>query len=48
MSKTINRRKFFRNTAVSTAGLIMGGNLLELSARDYTIPAADNIMQEVM
>jgi len=26
----------------------MGGNLLELSARDYTIPAADNIMQEVM
>jgi len=48
MSKTINRRKFFRNTAISTAGVLMGGNFLELSANDYPAPDSYDIMKEVM
>jgi hypothetical protein len=48
VSKTINRRKFFRNTTISAAGLIMGGNLVELSAKDHTPSASYDIMKEVM
>ncbi len=48
MQKTINRRKFFRNTAISTAGILMGGNLLELSAKDYRASVSSDIMKEVM
>jgi predicted TIM-barrel fold metal-dependent hydrolase len=48
MSKTINRRKFFRNTAISTAGIIMGGSLGELSAKGFAAPDSYDIMKEVM
>jgi len=48
MSKPINRRKFFRNTAFSTAGIIMGGELFDLSAGYNPAPAQDDIMAEVM
>ena len=44
MSRTINRRKFFRNTTLSTAGLIMGGNLVDLSAKDSTASESYDIM----
>ena len=48
MSKTINRRKFFRNTAISTAGIIIGGNLGELSAKGYAVLDPYDLMKEVM
>jgi len=48
MSKMLNRRKFFRNSALSTAGLIMGGNLIELEGKDSSAPASSDIMKEVM
>jgi predicted TIM-barrel fold metal-dependent hydrolase len=50
MSDKINRRKFFRNTALSTAGIMMGGNMLDLSAGHYAppAPASPDIMKEVM
>jgi len=48
MSKTINRRKFFRNTAFSTAGIIIGGNLGELSAKGYAVLDPYDLMKEVM
>jgi predicted TIM-barrel fold metal-dependent hydrolase len=50
MSKTINRRKFFRDTAFSATGIMlgMGSNLAELSLKGYSESASYNIMKEVM
>lgn len=48
MSKKINRRKFFRNTAFSAAGIMLGSNLSELSFKGYSESASYNIMKEVM
>jgi predicted TIM-barrel fold metal-dependent hydrolase len=53
MSEGINRRKFFRNSALSTAGLILGGNLIKSSGKenalkDYASSASSDIMKEVM
>jgi predicted TIM-barrel fold metal-dependent hydrolase len=48
MSKPINRRKFFRNTAFSTAGIMMSGDLFDLSAGHNPAPAQEDIMTEVM
>jgi predicted TIM-barrel fold metal-dependent hydrolase len=47
MSKTINRRKFFKNTSLSAAGIIIGRNLSALSAT-VTPSASYKIMEEVM
>ncbi|MBN3036780.1 MAG: amidohydrolase [Bacteroidales bacterium] len=44
----INRRRFFRNTALSTAGIMMGSKLADLSARPAPAPAAHDLMKEVM
>ena len=48
MSKPIKRRKFFRDTAFSSAGLILGSNLLDLSPEEHPTSASFNIMKEVM
>jgi predicted TIM-barrel fold metal-dependent hydrolase len=48
MPKKINRRKFFRSTAISTAGIMMGSSLMDLSARHNPVPASTDIMKEVM
>jgi predicted TIM-barrel fold metal-dependent hydrolase len=53
MSKTINRRKFFKATTFSAAGIMltgkmMGDNLDESSLTGYSASANYNIMQEVM
>src|SRR5450759_657194 len=53
MSKTINRRKFFRNTAFSAAGIMLGSkmlgsNLVELSPKGTPTSSSINIMKEVM
>lgn len=48
MSTHMNRRKFFRNSALSTAGLIIGGKLVDLQARENPGSASGDIMKEVM
>jgi predicted TIM-barrel fold metal-dependent hydrolase len=48
MVKKINRRKFFRNTAFSAAGIMIGSNLPGLSAQPDPAPASTDIMKEVM
>jgi predicted TIM-barrel fold metal-dependent hydrolase len=48
MPGRIHRRKFFRNTAFSTAGIIMGSNLLDFSAQHNPASASFDIMKEVM
>ncbi len=48
MPEKINRRKFFRNTAFSTAGLVLGSNLLDIPGRPDHAPASIDIMKEVM
>ncbi len=48
MEKKIDRRKFFRNTALSTAGILMGGKLTGLSALPDPQGAANDLMKEVM
>ncbi len=47
MSKKIDRRKFFRSTSLSTAGVILAGDLVGLSGKDYSTSESDNIMKEV-
>ncbi|KPL08798.1 MAG: amidohydrolase [Bacteroides sp. SM23_62] len=44
----MNRRKFFRNTALSTAGILMGSKLADLPARQAPAPASHDLMKEVM
>ncbi|MDF9798901.1 putative TIM-barrel fold metal-dependent hydrolase [Catalinimonas alkaloidigena] len=54
--KTINRRKFFADTALSAAGLMLGSNFIGCSTKGETsaLPLSDssasdyNIMEEVM
>jgi uncharacterized protein len=48
MSKIINRRKFFRDSAFSAAGLVMGSNLINLSPGAELAPEGFNLMKEVM
>jgi predicted TIM-barrel fold metal-dependent hydrolase len=48
MTEKINRRKFFRNTAFSAAGIMMGSKLPDLSAQHNPAPALTDIMKEVM
>jgi uncharacterized protein len=48
MSVTINRRKFFSTTAMSTAGLMLGANLPLIGAEDHPDSASYNIMKEAM
>jgi len=48
MPEKIDRRKFFRNTSLSAAGLILGSNMVELSPK-YALPSASyHIMNEVL
>jgi len=44
----MKRRKFFKNTALSSAGIIMGSNLAALPPGGYSEPDSFNIMKEVM
>jgi uncharacterized protein len=44
----MNRRKFFENTALSTAGLIIGNSLTGCSHPELSASATFNIMSEVM
>jgi predicted TIM-barrel fold metal-dependent hydrolase len=48
MSEKINRRIFFRNAALSTAGILMGSKLPALSARHAPAPASHDLMKEVL
>lgn len=48
MSNLINRRKFFRDSAFSAAGLFIGGNLNTLSSKNELTPETYNLMKEVM
>jgi predicted TIM-barrel fold metal-dependent hydrolase len=48
MSEKMNRRKFFRNTALSTAGILVGSQFADLSARPASAPASNDLMKEVM
>lgn len=48
MPVKINRRKFFRKTALSTAGILMSSQLADLSARPGHAPASLDLMKEVM
>ncbi len=53
MSKPIKRRKFFRDTAFSSAGIMLGSNMLgrnlvELSPQNDATSASFNLMKEVM
>jgi len=48
MSKIINRRKFFRDSAFSAAGLVIGRNLVNLSPGAELTPKGFNLMKEVM
>jgi uncharacterized protein len=47
MSGTINRRKFFSNTAMSAAGLMLGANIADFSLDDREGSSSYNIMKEV-
>ena len=48
MVKIINRRKFFRNTAFSATGIMLGCNMVDLSPKDNNPPQASyDIMKEV-
>jgi predicted TIM-barrel fold metal-dependent hydrolase len=44
----ISRRKFFRDTAVSSAGIILGSSMSELSRKESSDSRSYNIMKEVM
>lgn len=48
MSKAINRRKFFKNTAFSSAGILLGSNLADLSPTGNSTASSYDIMKEVM
>jgi uncharacterized protein len=52
MSENINRRKFFRNTAFSAAGIMLSCNLPDRDRSDSkgmsSFPLHENIMREVM
>jgi len=53
MKKAIDRRKFFKNTTFSAAGImlgskILGSNMADLSTKDTTSSASFDIMKEVM
>ena len=48
MSNTINRRKFFTDTAISAAGFMLGSNLVGCSSQRESDFSSYNIMQEVM
>ena len=48
MSDTINRRKFFRDTAFSAAGIMLGSNLAAAVPESSTSPSAYNLMKEVL
>ena len=43
-----NRRKFFRDTAFSAAGIILGSNLAEVSLKAYPESASYDIMKKVL
>jgi predicted TIM-barrel fold metal-dependent hydrolase len=44
----MDRRKFFRNTTYSVAGMIVGSNVTELYTKDRSATSSFNIMKEVM
>jgi hypothetical protein len=44
----MNRRKFFRNTTYSVAGMIVGGNITKSDSKDRSASSSFNIMKEVM
>ena len=44
----MKRRRFFKNTVFSSAGIMMGSNLAALSPESYSEPDSYNIMKEVM
>ncbi len=48
MTKIINRRKFFKETSLSTAGFIMTGNMTGFYAEREKNPSSYNLMKEVM
>jgi len=48
MSKRIDRRKFFKDTTFSAAGIMLGSKLAELSPEGYSESAPYSIMKEVM
>ena len=48
MAKPIKRRKFFRDTALSTAGIILGSNVSGFSSEETPAASSFDIMSEVM
>jgi predicted TIM-barrel fold metal-dependent hydrolase len=48
MLYTINRRKFFRNTAFSAAGIVLGNNITGLVPADSKSFSSYDVMKEVM
>lgn len=48
MSKKINRRKFFSDSALSAAGIVLGSGIIGTTARRETGIASFDIMEEVM
>lgn len=48
MAKPIKRRKFFRDTALSTAGIILGSNVSGFSSEEIPAASSFDIMSEVM
>jgi predicted TIM-barrel fold metal-dependent hydrolase len=48
MSYKVDRRKFFKDTAMSAAGLVVGRNIDGLTALDTSVSTSYNIMKETM
>lgn len=48
MSKVFSRRKFFRDTALSTTGIMLGSTLMGLSPEGKSGSSSYNLMKEVM
>lgn len=45
---TINRRKFFSNSAISAAGLILGAGISDFGVKDLSDTSSFNIMKQAM
>jgi uncharacterized protein len=48
MSKTLNRRKFFKNTALSTAGIVLGSGLVGCTHNKESVISNYDLMKDVM
>jgi uncharacterized protein len=48
MSKSINRRQFFANTSIATAGIIIGSNIVGCAAKKEPAVIAYDVMKDCM